>query len=477
MAGMLVKTFLLGAATLALLHAGEGGRVVDLRDVPNPCEPTGMAPYDYKQTLCMAYVFYEAQRSGKLPEDQRLTWRGDSALGDGSDVGLDLTGGYFDAGDFVKFLLPQGFTATMIAWGLVDFPQGHEAAGQSEYGRKTLKWVTDFLLKCHTGPYEFYGQVGDGHIDHKFWGRPEEMTMERPSFKIDYDHPGTELVGEAAAALAAASIVFKEDDPAYSEEVLAAAKELYNFGDERRDYYHNSIPEVLDFYKSWSGYGDELAWGALWLYRATNDEFYLERAKDHWVEFNLEEMPREFSWDYKMLGVYALFTMLDEDPVYKDTLVEALNHFQKDFPYTPGGLDFIQFWGSNRHAANVAYVALVASKLGIDADANREWAASQIDYMLGSTGRSFVVGYGPEAPERVHHAAASCPDLPEVCDPDWAMKQPGPNPQTVWGALAGGPDKDGNFVDDREDYVHNEVAIDYNAGYTPSLAGLIELTP
>ena len=41
-------------------------------------------------------LFYEAQRSGKLPENQRVKWRGDSAMDDGKDVGYDLTGGYYD---------------------------------------------------------------------------------------------------------------------------------------------------------------------------------------------------------------------------------------------------------------------------------------------------------------------------------------------------------------------------------------------
>lgn len=57
--------------------------------------------------------------------------------------------------------------------------------------------------------------------------------------------------------------------------------------------------------RSWSGYGDELCWAALWLYRATGDQYYLAKAKDHWVEFELYIMPREFSWDYKTAGVYV----------------------------------------------------------------------------------------------------------------------------------------------------------------------------
>lgn len=53
-----------------------------------------------------------------------------------------------------------------------------------------IKWSSDYFLKCHVAPYEFYGQVGDFFIDHKFWGRPEDMNMTRPAYKITKEHPG-----------------------------------------------------------------------------------------------------------------------------------------------------------------------------------------------------------------------------------------------------------------------------------------------
>jgi len=56
------------------------------------CEPCVTAHYDYKKVLCKSLHFYEAQRSRELPPDQIVTWRKDSALNDGSDVGQDLTG-------------------------------------------------------------------------------------------------------------------------------------------------------------------------------------------------------------------------------------------------------------------------------------------------------------------------------------------------------------------------------------------------
>lgn len=47
--------------------------------------------YNYGEALQKAIMFYEFQRSGKLPDDKRDNWRGDSAMNDGADVGLDLT--------------------------------------------------------------------------------------------------------------------------------------------------------------------------------------------------------------------------------------------------------------------------------------------------------------------------------------------------------------------------------------------------
>lgn len=46
-----------------------------------------------------------------------------------------------------------------------------------------------------------------------------------------------------------------------------------------------------------------------------------------------------------------------------------------------------------------------------------------------------------------------------------------PNPQVLFGGLVGGPDNSGNYADDRKDYVKNEVAIDYNAGFQSAVAG------
>jgi len=51
------------------------------------------------------------------------------------------------------------------------------------------------------------------------------------------------------------------------------------------------------------------------------------------------------------------------------------------------------------------------------------------------------------------------------------FNNPAPNPHVLYGALVGGPDRHGNFADKRMEFVHNEVALDYNAGFQSALAG------
>jgi len=52
--------------------------------------------YNYPAVVKLSILFFDAQRSGKLPADNPIPWRGDSGLDDGADVGLDLTGGWYD---------------------------------------------------------------------------------------------------------------------------------------------------------------------------------------------------------------------------------------------------------------------------------------------------------------------------------------------------------------------------------------------
>ena len=69
------------------------------------------------------------------------------------------------------------------------------------------------------------------------------MTMPRPSFFINADQPGSDIVGEAAAALAATSIAVRNlGDSAYANAALQHARELFNFADQHRGIYSDYVP-------------------------------------------------------------------------------------------------------------------------------------------------------------------------------------------------------------------------------------------
>ena len=51
-------------------------------------------------------------------------------MDDGCDVNHDLTGGWYDAGDFVKFNFPMAYSVTTLAWGMLSFENGYRSAGE-----------------------------------------------------------------------------------------------------------------------------------------------------------------------------------------------------------------------------------------------------------------------------------------------------------------------------------------------------------
>ena len=464
-------TLNLSSPTNATIADAQGIATIQDNDSPPPLQ---QGAFNYGEALEKSILFYEAQRSGDLPATNRVEWRGDSALKDGADVGVDLTGGYYDAGDHVKFGLPMASSMTMLGWGVVEYRDAYEQSGQLPYILDTIKWGTDYIIKAHTAPNEFWGQVGLGGPDHAFWGPAENMTMARPAFKIDAQHPGSDLAGEAAAALAAASIVFRPTDTAYADLLLDHAVELYNFADTYRGKYSDSIPDAANFYNSYSGYNDELVWGATWIHNAieatgATDTTYLNKAESYYQGVNKGWTQ---SWDDKSYGAAILLAQETGKPQYRNDVEGWLNHWTDKsgggITYTPGGLAWLSQWGSLRYSANTAFLADIYSDTVNDPN-NRysDFAEGQIDYILGDNpnNRSYVVGFGENSPQNPHHRGAHGSTTNNINDPV-------DNRNVLVGALVGGPSapNDNAYTDDRTNYITNEVALDYNAGFTGALA-------
>ncbi|XP_057967918.1 endoglucanase-like [Malania oleifera] len=454
--------------------------------------------YNYTDALGKAILFFEGQRSGKLPPGQRVRWRGDSALLDGMPDKVNLAGGYYDAGDNVKFGWPMSFTMSLLSWAAVEYQKEISAVNQMCYLHEAIRWGTDFILRAYTPPTTLYTQVGDGNEDHQCWERPEDMDTPRTLYKITSSKPGTEAAAEASAALAAASIVFKRVDSKYSANLLTQSKSLFNFADKFRGSYQASCP----FYCSYSGFQDELLWAAAWLYKASGDANYLNYVSSNqgW-----SQAMSEFSWDNKFVGAQTLLAKeflggkknLGKFKRDADSFICALmpGSSSRQIRTTPGGLMFtrdgsnLQYVTSSTMVLFIYSTTLSASHIeGVQCGSHnfstsqiRAFAKSQVDYILGKNPKkmSYMVGLGSKFPRQLHHRAASIPSIKILpakvgCNQGFStwFSSSKPNPNTHVGAIVGGPDSNDQFSDSRSDYAHLEATTYINAAFVGSVAAL-----
>jgi hypothetical protein len=434
--------------------------------IDNPQPGTGQ--FRYGEALQKSFLFFEANRSGDLPSDNRIVWRGDANLNDGSDVGRDLTGGYFDAGDHVKFGLPMAANNTMLAWGGIEYKEAYKQAGQFDELLDAVKWGTDYFLKAHVTENgktkEFYAQVGDGHADHQYWGPPETQTTYRPSFKVDAAHPGSDVTAQTAAALASASMLFRGVDNAYADKLLTNAKQLFAFADTYKGKYSDSISAANPFYTSFSGYWDELAEAGAWLYKATGEQQYLTKAEQAYNNFGYLS---QWTWiaDNKSYSAALLLAQESNDSKYRSQLENALDKwiYGKDgIQRTAGGLSWFQPWGSLAMSASTAFIAELYNDTVRQDAKYTNFNTEQLDYILGDNPRnsSYVIGFGNNYPKEPHHRGAT-----------GNAPYGQPSEHVLYGALVGGPKStnDFDYNDDRNDWIGNEVGTGYNAPLTSAL--------
>jgi endoglucanase len=444
---------------------------------------------NYGEALQKSILFYEAQQAGKLPAWNRVSWRDDATLEDGKDVGVDLSQGWLDAGDNVKFNFPMAYSVTTLAWGGIAYYDAYQKSGQLDHLSQNLKWVTDYLLNSFAsdrpGEYVLYGQVGNGKLDHEWWGSAEVVhyEMERPSYKIDTSCPGTDLAAETSAALASSSILFRKNgDTAYADLLVDKAEKLFDFANTYRGKYSDCLTAAVPFYTSVNGNQDELTWGAIWLHQAkkAQDNNYSGKYLSL-AEAEYQKMDKPFNYTYqfddKSYGVYVLLAQETGKLEYQQRAEAWLDYWTFGYEgqrikYTPGGLAFLAKWGSLPLAANTSFIAFVYSDWlqqtqgdSPKARSYHDLAVNQINYILGQnpSRRSYMIGYGQNYPRNPHHRTAHGSWLNDI-------QSPKDNRNLLMGALVGGPDEQENWEDDRNDWIRNEVGVSYNAGLTGALA-------
>ncbi len=479
--------------------------------------------FNYAKAFQLSMYFYDANKCGEGIEGGALSWRGDCHLedkkvplipkdtnGNGTNLSsafitankavldpdgdgcVDLSGGYHDAGDHVQFGLPQSYAGSTLGWGYYEFTDSYQDIGAQEHMEDILRGFNDYFLKCtfrksNGDVVAFAYQVGDGTTDHNYWGAPELQTTTRPAWFATSETAASDQCAGAAASLAINYLNFKDTDPDYALECLDTAKALYTFAKQNRGlgfsggFYNSSYDE------------DEMSWAAVWLNIATGDNSYINDITS--VSSNgtyTGYMQRIISttastwqniwvhsWDTVWGGVFAKLAPITNNPEHWYFFRWNLEYWSgvahedpNDTNFmatTPDGFRVINTWGSARYNAAAQLCALVYNKYKPN-QGFVNWCKDQMDYILGDNpmNRCYLVGYGENSAKNPHHRAAHG-SLTN------SMLVPAVQKHVLWGALVGGPDTTDNHVDDITDYVYNEVAIDYNAGFVGALAGLYEI--
>lgn len=87
----------------------------------------------------------------------------DSVNGPGSN----LTGGYYDAGDNIKFGFPGAYAMTLLSWSVIEYKAKYQAAGELEHIKKIIKWGTDYMLKTFN-----YTSPSVAYVFAQVWSKP-----------------------------------------------------------------------------------------------------------------------------------------------------------------------------------------------------------------------------------------------------------------------------------------------------------------
>lgn len=387
---------------------------------------------------------------------------------------IDIVGGWMDAGDMLHFTQTTAFATALLEASAMLSPADAAALGiEADVG---LRW----LLKAHPAPGVFIAQVGDER-DHVLGFRDPAADdgSAKPGIGVRFAYPeiGGDLGGKAATALALGYL--RSGDPT----LLAAARDWYDAGlaaaRPARPLKRAGYPGyAANFYVA-PNWKDSMAAGAAELYRASCAAGACEQrfAGDF----------RTFLSDSKQTGPYAALGAVDDFASFGEA--EACGAFGNgaDFPAemralgcrllkqngriatkqgaaNAFGMPGYFSWGTT--AQNGAAGALAALSTVTPGSAKGcRTAAGARDYLLGRNpyGASFVVGYGPRAPQHPHH---------------WGSVFGKGIPA---GAVVGGPaplseirsqgfpvrgklgTEFATYEDRRADYVTSEPAIDYSA--------------
>jgi endoglucanase len=458
----------------------------------------------YRQSLANSLAFFQNERDGAnfIPSPLRtapghlhdatamtyLTPHANSSghfNGDLTPLGLriDASGGWWDAGDYVKFLQTTTYTEDLLLAGVRDFPAQMGGGSATSNFTAEAKFGADFLLRMWDDPSRtLYYQVGIGTGnakttgDHDIWRLPQDddafggtdpkfrYIRNRPVFRAA--SPGSlispNLAGRDAGALALCFLVYKTSDPAFANRCILAAEHIFDLADTNPT--KNLLTVIpFSFYPE-TEWRDDLELGATELYLAvasgglppvphTDPNYYLGLAA-HWANqymsgpgdaadsLNLYDVSGFAHYDlHRAIGQAGNPPGLEvSQPDLLADLKKQLDLARAQAAGDPFGFGFPwATWDTTSHGAGLSVMASEYDALTGTSTYSKE-ASGWLGNILGANawGTSLIVGDGTVFPHCMQHQVANLKGSLDGSPPVLAgAVVEGPNGVTFKGSLTG----------------------------------------
>jgi endoglucanase len=411
-----------------------------------------------------------------------------SAAGPGRPAGTVISApkGWYDAGDYNKYIVNSGITMYTLLAAYEHFPAffQRQALNLPESGNglpdllDEVLWNLEWMLAMQ--------DPADGGVYHKLTNKgfdgtlmPHQATGERYVVQ-----KATAATLDFAAVMAQASRVFagfEAQRPGLSARLLAASKSAWRWAQAHPAVIYKQPPDIQTGGYDDDKLGDEFFWAAAELYATTRDDGYLAALKAHQADAVVPGWPDVGALGWITLAHHreSLASAADRALIERQltTLASKLAADWRASPYRVAMQDNDFRWGSNSTALNQALVLVQGWRLSGDRR-QLDAAQSALDFVLGRhpTGFSMVTGFGERSPLHPHHRPS---EADGVAAPVPGFIVGGPHTNTGTDCPMPYPSKAParSWLDEYCSYTTNEVAINWNAPLVYVSAALQALNP
>lgn len=386
-----------------------------------------------------------------------------------SDGTLNSPGGWYDAGDYGKYIVNASFSVGQMLQFVEQYPDAIEDGSLNipESGNEIndlmdeLKYELDWILTM---------QDKDGGVYHKLTAKnfsgfvmPADYDLERMIIG-----KGTAATLNFAAVLAQASRLFDRYDSDWAALALDAAEKAWKWAVLNDNVVYRNPEDVVTGEYGDDEFPDDFYWAAAELYITTKNEEYLNNLKKYNQEYN-HKLTNSWKFFVKNNGFHSLLNnleSLDEDLAsgLKEGHLALADEILAKIDNNPYRIALDRYeWGSNSDILNQAMILCMAHSL--NSEEKYLVGAEQInDYIFGknATGYCFLTGFGSKRGMFPHHRPSGADGIEEPV-PGFILGGPNHHKQDANTVEYHSDFPAKSFEDAQDSFASNEVCINWNA--------------